>query len=93
MKKLPELYKNEDINTSTNKSYCYLKNEELKRKEIEEKLRIIFNGMGYAYNIPVLIKTKDKEYRTSLVTKTKEKIITLNNDLININDIISFEIL
>lgn len=94
MKKLPKLYKNEiNKNINNNKKYCYLKNEVGEEKDnIAEKLRKIFNGMGYSYNIPVIIRTKDKEYNTSLISKTKNNIITLDNEVIKIEDIISLDI-
>lgn len=93
MKKLPKLYKNENSKPlDNNKKYCYLKEEkEDNRNSIDEKIYNIFNGIGYSYNIPVRIKTKDKEYNTSLVTKTKNNLITLDNEVIKIEDIISIE--
>lgn len=93
MKKLPKLYKNEiNKNISNNKKYCYLENESIKEENINDKLENIFNGIGYSYNIPVSIKTKTKEYNTSLVSKTKNNIITLDNDVIKIDEIISLEL-
>jgi len=98
MKKLPEIYKNQiNKKINNNKNYCYLKedrheNNAIKNTTIEEKLTFIFNGMGYSYNIPVTITTKDKVYKTSLVTKTKNNLITLDNDVIKINDIISLDL-
>lgn len=93
MKKLPKLYKNEISKPlNNNKKYCYLKDEKEDRSNsIEDKLHNIFNGIGYSYNIPVRIKTKNKEYNTSLVTKTKNNLITLDNEVIKIEDIISIE--
>lgn len=96
MKKLPNIYKNENvIPINNNKKSCYLENESVVEKQsldITEKLNIIFNGMGYSYNIAVVIKTKDKEYHTSLVARTKNNLVTLDNDVIPIKDIISLEI-
>lgn len=92
MKKLPKIYKNEITkNINNNKEYCYLKDEDVKNENIEDKIASIFNGMGYSYNIPVTIRTKDKEYNTSLVAKTKTSLITLDNDTIKISDIISLD--
>ncbi|MCI8568367.1 MAG: hypothetical protein HFJ11_00110 [Bacilli bacterium] len=92
MKKLPKLYKNEiNKNINNNKNYCYLKNE-VAIDSIEEKLNSIFNGIGYSYNIPVTIKTHDKIYKTSLVSKTKNNLITLDNEVIKLEDIISLDI-
>lgn len=92
MKKLPKIYKNEITkNINNNKEYCYLESIEEKKENIEEKIASIFNGIGYSYNIPVTIRTKDKEYKTSLIAKTKTSLITLDNDTIKISDIISLD--
>ena len=95
MKKLPTIYKNEITrNISNNKEYCYLKNETFKEKdpEIEEKLNSIFHGVGYPYNKIVEIITKDKIYQTSLLTRTKNSIITINDETIPIREIIKLRI-
>ena len=92
MKKLPELYKNPNSKPiDNNKKVYYMKEENraINRNDIEEELNNIFNGLGYAYNIPVEIKTKNQIYHTSLVTKTKENIVTLDNNIIPISDIVS----
>lgn len=98
MKKLPEIYKNNiNKNINNNKKMCILKNvnEEIKEKtvNIEEILSKIFNGIGYSYNIPILIETKNKKYETSLITKTKNNVVTIDNDIIPINEIVNIKIL
>lgn len=99
MKKLPEIYKN-NINKkiSNNKKVCYLKNinekeEVIENNDIEDVLSKIFSGLGYSYNIPVLIETKTNKYETSLITKTKRNLVTIDNDIIPINEIINIKIL
>lgn len=72
------LFKNENTPYQTN--------------DIEDTLGTIFNGMGYAYNIPVTITTKYKTYNTSLITKTKNNVVTLDNDIIPLVDIIDIKI-
>ena len=65
MKKLPKIYQNNIKKTiNNNKTVCYLKNENTpyQTNDIEDTLDTIFNGMGYAYNIPVTITTKYKTY-------------------------------
>lgn len=98
MKKLPSIYKksiNKQINN--NKNYCYLKdtsndNTNINNtidKNINSTLDSIFNNIGYPYNINVLIKTENMEYNTYLVTRNSNTITTLDNEIINIDDIIS----
>lgn len=98
MKKLPKIYQN-NINKKikNNKEVCYLKEEVVKQQpviqsnDVEEQLSRIFNGIGHSYNIPIIIKTSDKVYETSLIAKTSNNVITLDNDLIPIKDIINIE--
>lgn len=91
MKKLPELYKNLDSKPKdNNKKVYYMENkqEETRVSSVEEQLESIFHTLGYSYNIPVEIKTKDNTYHTSLVTRTKENVLTIDNQIIAIKDII-----
>jgi len=97
MKKLPEIYIN-NINKkiNNNKKVCHVKNKNELEKEpnnIEDVLSQIFNGLGYSYNIPVLIETKNNKYETSIITKTKKNIVTIDNDIIPIKEIININIL
>lgn len=96
MKKLPELYKNLSAKPKdNNKKVYYMENEERKIKtqkpSIEEELESIFHSLGYSYNIPVEIKTKTETYYTSLVTKTKENVLTIDNQMIPIKEIIEIK--
>lgn len=98
MKKLPKVYKNNiDKNIKNNKSVCYVKEElrntdSSKNTSVKEQLDIIFSGMGYSYNIPITIKTDEKIYNTSLIAKTKKYVVTLDNDVIQIDNIKSITI-
>ena len=93
MKKLPKVYKNEInkiINNNKDKCLVTTENKVIKKENINEiSLDEIFNGIGYSYNIPLNIKTKNKEYNTSLVAKTNNNVITIDNDIIPINEIIT----
>lgn len=95
MKKLPKIYQNSINKTiKNNKTVCYLKNEDItySSNNLEDTLNTIFNGMGYSYNIPVTITTKYKTYNTSLISRTTNNIVTLDNDIIPIIDIIDLKI-
>lgn len=95
MKKLPELYKNNDMHPkNNNKKVCYLNNEEVRnnsKTDILQELDSIFNSLGYSYNIPIIIETKNDKIHTSLVTKSKNYVITIDNQTIPISDIINIE--
>lgn len=89
MKKLPSIYKNEiNKKIKNNREVTYIKEEQ---QNINEIIDSIFNGLGYSYNIPLIITTKNKVYETSLISKSKTNINTLDNDSIPINEIISIE--
>ena len=99
MKKLKKVFKNEINKTiNNNKTVCYLKNEKVEEViedstvDVQSILDSIFSGIGYSYNIPVIIKTSSKTYDTSLITKSSLNVITLDNEVIPISDIISIEI-
>lgn len=93
MKKLPELYKNNNIKPiDNNKKVYYMKNNDIRsvnHTSVEEELDNIFHGLGYSYNIPVELVTTKETYHTSLVTKTKEHVVTIDNIIIPISEIIS----
>lgn len=91
MKKLPELYKNlNNTPKDNNKKVYYMESDirNTKNSTIEEELENIFNTLGYSYNIPVEIKTTKEIYHTSLVAKTKENVLTIDNQIIPIKEII-----
>lgn len=89
MKKLPSIYKNEiNKKIKNNREVTYIKEE---KQNINEIIDSIFNGIGYSYNIPLIITTKDKIYETSLISRNKKIINTLDNHSIPISEIITIE--
>lgn len=97
MKKLPKIYQNDITRCiNNNKKVCYLKDEEQIEEEqptnLDETLNEIFNGIGNSYNIPVEIITKNRKYQTSLISKTDNYIITLDNEIISLSDIVDIKI-
>ncbi|MBQ2640225.1 MAG: hypothetical protein IJF92_05665 [Bacilli bacterium] len=87
MKKLPKIYQNNiNKNINNNKRITYVNNKD-NIFSVKNTLDKIFTGVGYSYNIPVIIETNDKVYDTSIVTRTKRNIFTLDNDVIKIEDI------
>lgn len=103
MKRLPKVYQN-DFNKKikNNREVCYLDQERSSTSHtvessfphsVEDALLEIFSGVGYAYNIPIILTTTNKVYETSLIAKTKNNVITLDNDIIPISDIKNIDIL
>ena len=91
MKNLPELYKNNNMNPiDKNKKVYYMKKKdsrELNNNSVEDELDSIFHSLGYSYNIPIELVTTKGIYYTSLVTKTKENVVTIDNQIIPISEI------
>ncbi len=102
-KKLPRIFKVDiDKEINNNRDVYYVKNsddfafssskyKEENNKEkvnINEKINRIFNSGRHSFNVPVEIITKDKVYNTKIAGKIRNNIITLDNDVIKIEDII-----
>lgn len=91
MKELPRLYKNENIEyRDNNKKICFVK-ENIIKEEVLVGIENIFSSSGYPFDKKVIIKTKDKMYKTYLVAREKDIIKTINDEVIDIKDIISIE--
>lgn len=95
MKKLPELYKNSNKLKSNNTKYCYVEENIIPNKDnnLEDKIKSILSNPNYLSNISLLIKTKNKEYKTSIVSKYNNNILTLNNEVIPVDEIISIDVI
>lgn len=103
IKKLPKIYQNTiDKPIYNNKKTYYIKNDSEKTnsalkqdsmsiEQINSIIDEIFNGVGYPFNIPVMIKTNTKDYETSLITRTNGYLLTLDHDKIKLEDIISIQ--
>ena len=100
MQKLPEIYKNiinKRINNNMEKCIINdnnnyeVNNSNMNKIEINSYIDNLFNSNGCIFNIPVIIKTNDKLYDTYLVTKTNDYLLTINNEKVIIDDIISIK--
>lgn len=93
MKKLPKLYTNtfnKKIDNSiefTRVKEKILEEDKLNKYDINKKIDMIFKSKNYIYKVKVLIKLSDKELNTTLIGKTNDSLITLDNKLIKISDI------
>ena len=91
MDKRPEIYKPNMSFKDNNKKayYSYLedhKEEAKEEKSVSEFLEELATT-SYVFNKKVIIVTKEKTYDTRIAGKLGNKIITLDNDSINIDDI------
>ena len=92
LKKLPSLFKINHNIKSHNTNYCYLKEKgnEYPKKDINLILENLFSNPNL-YQIPVIIKTKNNKIVTRLLKKEKNKVITIKQQEIMIEDIIDIE--
>lgn len=97
MKKLPDLFTNTfNKKIDNNEEYITIKNdntplEKPSKYELNKKIDNIFKSNDYIYKIKVNITLKDKEIICTLIGKTNNNLITIENKLINIKDIIDIK--
>mgnify|MGYP007069953061 CR=1 FL=1 len=87
MKKLPTIYKQEYKSFHNNQKICYVTNQD----EIENKVNMIFDALGPIQYKKIFIQTTTKEYNTYIINKTDKELITIQNEKIPIQDIISIK--
>ena len=54
---------------------------------IEAKINRIFNSPNYIYKKDVLIKMHNQNIKKTIIGKTANNLLTLDNEMINISDI------
>lgn len=95
IKKLPKIYQNEiDKEIRNNKNLCKVEEVDSRKMnniEVNEFIDNLFNTTGYAFNIPVIIKTNNNIYDTSVIIKKNGYLLTIDRDKINIDNIISIK--
>ena len=79
-------------NTSENNKYLYVSENDYRNLSVVDKIEKLLNRNGYIFNVSVIIKTKDKVYNTKIAGKVNNHLITLDNNIININDVVDLEI-
>ena len=97
MKDLPKVFQN-NVNKQfkNNNSVFYSRNaiteDEVKEsKNILQKINDIFSSPNYVYKANVEITLKDKKITKRIIGRNKNYIITMDNMLIPINDILDIK--
>lgn len=98
MKKLPDLYTNTfDKKIDNSLEYITIPNEfiepntDLSKYTINKKIENIFKSKNYIYKIKVEISYQDRSIIKTLIGKTKNNLITIDNELIKISDILDIK--
>ena len=94
MKELPKVFHNKiDKNFNNNRSVYYSNNNYEEDRNIDsrtvlQKINDIFSSPNYVYKANVEITLKDKKVTKRIIGRNKNYIITMDNMLIPISDII-----
>lgn len=103
MKDLPKVFHNKiDKTFNNNKSVFYSSNKSsdnnsddsndvTDKRNVLQKINSIFSSPNYVYKANVEITLKDKKVTKRIIGRNKDYIITMDNDLIPIIDIIDIE--
>lgn len=90
---LPKVFHN-NVNKkfNNNKDVYYSKSKNIvDNKTIYQKINDIFSSPNYIYKANVEISLKDKTIIKRIIGRNKEYLITMDNDLIKINDILDIK--
>ena len=92
---LPKVFQNKNIgNINNDQQYYYSLSKGIKNINtrnninINDKINSLFKSNKFSYKINVIITTNEKEIDTTIIGKVNNKLITINNELIPIKDII-----
>ncbi|MBR3199512.1 MAG: hypothetical protein IKG27_05825 [Bacilli bacterium] len=97
MKKLPKVFANKEVKTSGNNDDVYYSSHDrisdnIKKEEnINQKINNIFNSPDYIYKADVNIELKSGCVTKRVVGKNSTHLITMENELIPISDIIDIK--
>lgn len=101
-KKLPKIYANKIERKAGNNEdvYCSFDDKEertvsapskLKGKNVNQKLNEIFNSANYIYKADVKLTLKDGIVTKRIVGRNSTHLITIDNELIPITDVVDIE--
>ncbi len=97
-KKLPKVFANKiDKPLNNNETVYYNRNEKKEpiknssRLTINQKINQIFGSSRYVYKADVIITTKTGNLNKKIIGRNKNQLITLDNEIIPIDDIIDIE--
>lgn len=94
MKELPKVFHNKiDKKFDNNRSVFYSNNTYEEDRSVDtrtvlQKINDIFSSPNYVYKANVEITLKDKKVTKRIIGRNKNYIITMDNDLIPISDIV-----
>lgn len=81
------LYENQNNNSNNSNNSMKIKKNNIDYRSIDRKIYDILHSNNYIYKANVTIVLKDKTINKKIIGKTKDKLITMDNEYINISDI------
>ena len=97
MKDLPKVFHNTINKRFDNNRNVYYSNNTYEDntitdiRNVSQKINDIFSSPNYVYKANVEITLKDKKFTKRIIGRNKKYIITMDNDLIPITDIIDIK--
>lgn len=96
MKELPKVFQNKidkNFNNNDRVYYSSRNNEEeiIDKRSVAQKINDIFSSPNYVYKANADITLKDKKITKRIIGRNKDYIITMDNDLIPISDIVDIK--
>lgn len=96
MKDLPKVFRNNlDKKFNNNRSVYYSSNDSKEEvrdsRSVLQKINDIFSSPNYVYKANVEITLKDKKVTKRIIGRNKDYIITMDNVLIPVEDIIDIK--
>ena len=103
MSKLPKLYVNKKSSKSVNNEEVFYSksdnvinnsyegidsNSVINNLLIQKKINDIFNSPNFVYKVNVIITLKDGKREETLIAKTTDNVLTIDNETIAIKDIL-----
>lgn len=94
-KKIPSVFASK-IDKKINNNETYYKSSEVKnislnKNDIDKKIHDIFNSSDYIYRANVIITLKSGEIKKKIIGKNNNSLITIDNELIPIEDILDIK--
>ncbi len=96
MDKKPKIFKPDigEVNNNKKAYYSFLEDrlnistEEEPKEDVVDFVNRLSKSGSYIFNKDVVIVTKDKRYETKIAGKIGNRLITLDNESINVDDVI-----
>lgn len=90
-KKLPKVFQNSINKVNNNRTVFYSDKDSYepnKKVDVNQKIIDIFSSTKYVYKATVVIKLKNKTVEKTIIGKNGSNLITIENELIPITEIL-----